>query len=77
MRKKLPELQDNHKKTKRLRSKGLLKSWEDIEKVFYYQSHPYVLKVICSEQINKHHDNSFEGRFGIKKIRELIARKYY
>ncbi len=77
MRIKLPELQDDDKKTKKLRSKELPEGWEDIEEVFYYQGLPYVSKVICSELISSHHDNPLAGYFGIKKTQELITRKYY
>ncbi len=45
--------------------------------MFYYQGLLYILKVICSELINRHHNNLFAGHFGIKKTRKLIARKYY
>ena len=29
------------------------------------------------ELISRHHDNLLAGHFGIKKIQELVARKYY
>ncbi len=74
---RLPELQDDDKEVKKLRSKGLSEGWEDIEQVLYYQGLPYVLKVIRSELISRHHNNPLIGHFGIKKTRELIARKYY
>ncbi len=77
MRMRLPELQDEDKEAMKLRSEGLPKSWEDIEQVLHYQGLPYVPKIICSELINRHYDDTLAGHFGIEKTRELIARKYY
>lgn len=74
---RLLELQDDDKKVKKLRLKGLPKDWEDIKHVFYYQGIPYVLKVICSKLINRYHNNLLAGHLGIEKICELITRKYY
>lgn len=79
MRMRLLELQDNNNEAKNLRSERqqLLESWKDIEQVLYYQSFPYILKVICSELISKHHNNSLADHCGIRKTWELIAKKYY
>ncbi len=78
MRMRLPKLQDDNKEIKNLRSEQvLLKGWEDIKQVFHYQGLPYVLKVIHSELINRHHDDLIAGHFGIEKTWELIAKKYY
>ena len=74
---KLLELQDNDKKTKKLRSKGLSEGLENINQILYYEGIHYVLNLICSKLINKHYNNPFVGHFGIKKTWELIARKYY
>ncbi len=75
---RLPELQDDDKEAKTLRSKQVLpEGWEDIKQVFHYQGLPYVPKVIRSELINRHYDDPFAGHFGTEKTRELIARKYY
>ncbi len=74
---KLPELRDEDKEAKKLRSEGLLEGWEDIKQTLYYQSLPYVPKVIRSELISKHHNDPLTAHFGIEKTRELIARKYY
>ncbi len=73
---RLHKLKDYDKEAKKLISEGLTKSWKDIEQVLYYQGFLYVLKVICSELINRHYNNPFVGHFGIKKTWELIARKY-
>ncbi len=75
---RLPELQDDDTKAKKLRlEQVLLKGWEDIEQVLYYQGLPYIPKVIYLELISRHHDNPLVSHFGIEKTQELIARKYY
>ncbi len=74
---RLPELQDDDKEAKKLRSKGLPEGWDDIEEVLNYQGLSYVSKVIRSKLISRHHNNPLVGHFGIEKTRELIARKYY
>lgn len=65
---RLPELQNNNKETKKLRSKELSEGWENIKEVFYYQSFLYVPKIIHLELINKYHDNLLIGHFSIEKI---------
>ena len=74
---RFPELQDDDKKAKKLRSKRLLEDWENIKQVLYYPSILYIPKNIRSELISRHHNNLFTGHFGIKKTWELIAKKYY
>ncbi len=74
---RLPKLQDNNKEAMKLRSEGPPKGRENIEQVLYYQSLPYVPKVIWSELISRHYDNPLADHFGIEKPCELIARKYY
>ena len=64
---RLPELQDDDKKAKKLRSEGLPEGWEDIDQVLHFQDLPYVLKVVCLELISRHHDDPLAGHFGIKK----------
>ena len=62
------KLQDDDKENKKLRSEPVLpEGWGNIEQVFYYQGISYVLKVICSELISRHHDNPLASYFGIKK----------
>ncbi len=77
MRMRLSELQDDDKKAMKLRSKGLPEGWEDIEQIFHYRGLPYLLKVIRSELISRHHNKPLAGHFGIEKTCMLIARKYY
>ncbi len=74
---RLLELQDDDKEAMKLRSKGVLEGWENIEQVFHYQGLPYVPKVICSELISRHHNDPLEGHFGIEKTCKLIVKKYY
>ncbi len=74
---RLLKLQDDDKQAKNLKSEGLPEGWEDIKELLHYQSLPSVPKIIRSELISRHHDNPFTDHFGIEKIRELIARKYY
>lgn len=50
---------------------------ENIDKVFYYQSLPNILKVIRSKLANRHHNDPLASYFGIKKTWKLVARKYY
>ena len=45
--------------------------------MLHYQGFPYVLKVIYLKLISRYYDNLLVSHFGIKKICELIARKYY
>ncbi len=58
---RLLELQDNNKEVKKQRSKRLLEGLKDIEGMLYYQSFPYISKVICSKLINKYHDNPLKA----------------
>ncbi len=74
MRMRLPELHDDDKEAMKLRLKGLLEGWKDIEQMFYYQGLLYVPKVIRLELINRRHDNPLVGHFGIEKTCKLIAR---
>ena len=60
-----------------MRAEGLQGSWEDIKGVLHHQSLPFIPEAIRTELISQHHDNLLVGYFGIKKIRELIVRKYY
>ncbi len=61
----------------KLRSEGLPKGWKDIEQVLHYHGFLYILKVIRSELILRTHNDPLAVYFGIEKICELIARKYY
>ena len=72
MRLRLQELQaedEQARKTKAEHSEG----WDDIDGVLHHQDLPYVLEIIRTELISRHHDNPLAGHFGIKKTSELIA----
>ncbi len=64
---RLPELQNDNKEAKKLRSEGLPEGWKDIKQVLHYQSLPYVPKVICSELISRHHNDPLVDNFSIEK----------
>ena len=64
---RLPELQDDDKEVKMLRSKRLPEGWEDIEQVLHFQGLPYVPKVIRLKLISRHYNNLLTGHFGIEK----------
>ena len=64
---RLSELQDNDKQAKKLKSKRLLEGWEDIKQVLHYQGPPYVPKIIRSELISRHQNDSLADHFGIEK----------
>lgn len=77
MKMRLSEIQDDNKKTKKLRLERPSKDRENIKEVFYYQDLLYVPKVICSKLISRYYNNPLVGPFQIEKTQELIARKYY
>ena len=45
--------------------------------VCYTTKAPYVLEIILTKLISKHHDNKLASHFDIEKTQELEARKYY
>ncbi len=67
IRMKLLELQDNNKETKKLKTERQPKGYENIEKVFYYQSLTYTPKIIYSKLISRHYNNLLAGHFGMEK----------
>ena len=79
MRFQFPELQNNYKQAKALRSKAtdLSKDCKDIERVLEYRGLPYVSKLIRSKVINCHHNDRLKRYFRIDKTQKLISRKYY
>ena len=78
MRLQLSELQEDNKEARLLRgSAGLPEDWKDVKGVLQYQRLPYILVIIRSEVISRHHNNPLAGHLGIDKTRELVGRKYY
>ena len=45
--------------------------------MLHYQDLSYVLEIIRTEFISRHHNDPLAGYFGIKKTRKLVAQKYY
>ena len=76
IRLRLQELQEEDAEAKKIRTEKR-KSWEEIDGVLHHQGLPYVPELIRTELISRHHDDPLAGHFGIKKTRELVARKYY
>ena len=78
MRLRLQKLQEENKQAWKFRAEQLGKdNWQDIDNVLHYQGLFYVPKIIRTELINKHHNDSLVGYFRIKKTSELVAQKYY
>ena len=77
MRLRLQKLQSKDKQARKLRVEQPVKDWQDIKGVLHHQGLPYILEIIWTELIRRHHDNLLAGHFGIMKTQELVARKYY
>ena len=78
MRLRLQELQDENDQAWKVRTEQPGNTdWNDIDDVLHYQGFSYVPEILRTELISRYHDDPLAGHFGIKKIRELIARKYY
>ena len=79
MRLRLHKLQAKDEQAQKLRANQQpnQQGWEDIDGVLYHQSFPYVPEIIQTELISRHYNNPLAGHFGIKKIQELLSRKYY
>ena len=74
MRLRLQELQETDSKAQELRTKN---GYQDIDKVLHHPGLIFVPKAIWMEFISRNHDDPLARHFGIEKIRELLARKYY
>ena len=79
IRLRLHKLQAEDKQARKLRANQQLgqQGWDNINEVLHHQGLPYVPEIIRTELISRHHNDPLVGHFGIKKIRELIAQKYY
>ena len=71
---RLQELWDTNFETQELRSK---KGYKKVKGVLHYQGLPFVPKTIRTELINRYHNYSLAGHFGIKKTCELLAQNYF
>lgn len=56
---------------------GLKKGWEENNEILLHQGLPYMQEIIRIELISCYQNDLQEGPFWTKKIRELIAQKYY
>ena len=73
----LMELQAQDGKAQKIRAEKLGGNWEDFNGILHHQGLPYIPEIIRTELISRHHNDPLAGYFGIKKTRELVARKYY
>ncbi len=74
IRLRLLELQADDQLVGKIREQGPKDGWEeDADGVLHHQGLLYVLEVIRTELISRHHDNPLEGHLVIDKTRELIA----
>lgn len=77
MKIRLPKSQNNNKEAKKLSLEKLLEGYKDTKKVLYYYSLLWVSKVIRLKLISGYHDYFLAGHVSIKKIQDLIVKKYY
>lgn len=70
-------MQQKDLRAQKIRAEELQEDWKDLDGVFHYQGLSYVPKIIRFKLISKHHNKSLMGYFGINKIWELFAWKYY
>ena len=78
MRLRFQELQGKDKQAQKFRAEQLVKDGqEDINSMLHYQGLLYIPKIIWTELISRHHNNPLAGYFGNKKLRKLVAQKYY
>ena len=77
MRLRLVELQAEDGQAQKIRAEKLGGNWKDSKGILHHQDLPYILEIIRTKQISRHHDNPLAGHFGIEKTRELVIRKYY
>ena len=52
-------------------------SYKEADKVLHYQELLFVLEVIQTKLISRHHNKPLASHFGINKTKKLIGRKYY
>ena len=77
MRLRLVELQVEDSQMRKIRAEKLGRNQQNSDRILHYQGLHYVSEIIRIELISKHHYNLLVGHFGIKKMRELITKKYY
>ena len=77
MKLRLVELHAEDGQVRKIKAEKLSRNQEDFDGILYHQGLPYVLEIIKIEQISRHYDDPPAGHFGIEKMQELVARKYY
>ena len=77
MRPRLVELQVEDGQAQKIRVEKLSGNEQDSNRILHYQGLLYIPEIIKTELISRHYDNPLVGHFGIEKMKELIARKYY
>ena len=66
MKLRLVELQAENSQAQKIRAEKLGGNLEDSDEILQYQGLPYVLEIIKTELISRHHDNPLAGYFGIE-----------
>ena len=77
MRLRLPELQAEDQVAREIKEKGLKEGWEEIDRVLHRKGRPYLLEIIRTKIISRHHNDPLAGHFGVEKTRELVVQTYY
>ena len=78
MRLRLQELQNKDDQAWKVRTEQPGKAdWQDVKSVLHHQGLLYIPEIIRMELISRHHNDPLASHFGIEKIRELVAQKYY
>lgn len=77
MRFRLPKLEAEDPTARKIREQSLREREEVIEAVLPRGDFLYVLEIMRTKLINKHHNDSLTCDFRIYKTRSLIGQKYY
>ena len=78
MRLKLQKFQDEDNQAQKVRIEQLGNAnRNNIDGILHHQGLSYIPEIIQTKLISRHHNNPLVGHFGIEKIYELIAQKYY
>ena len=76
MRLRLQKLKEANSEVQELRQQKT-NGYKEIDEIFHHQGLLFISKVIWTELIRCHHDNSLAGHFGIEKTCKFLAQKYY
>ena len=77
IRLRLVELQAENCRAREIRAEKLGGNWKDFNGILHHQGLPYVPEIIKTDLISRRYDDLLVGHFGIKKMQELVAKKYY